>query len=82
MKFALGQEVKDIVTGYVGIVAGRTEYLTGCNHYGLAARKLDKDGKPRNWEWFDESRLVSTGKKLANYKAPMTSGPEQNPPQN
>jgi hypothetical protein len=81
MKYRLGVELKDIVTGFVGIAAGRTEYLTGCNHYGLAPRKLCQDGKPGEWQWFDESRLVPTGKVLKGYNSPNTSGPEQNAPE-
>ena len=72
MKYELGQELKDIITGFRGIAVGRTEYLTGCNHYGLCSQKM-KEGKPGDWQWFDESRLISTGKHLKEYIAPMTS---------
>lgn len=82
MKYQLGEELKDIVTGFVGFAVGYTVYLTGCNHYGLASRKLGTNGKPGDWEWFDESRLIPTGKKLKGYKAPNTSGPEPNAPEN
>jgi hypothetical protein len=79
MKYELGEELKDIVTGFVGVVMGRTEYLTGCNHYGLVPRTL-KDGIPMDYQWIDETRLRPTGNKLEEYKAPNTSGPEQNAP--
>jgi len=81
MKYALGVELKDIVTGFTGIVMGRTDYLTGCNHYGLCPRKLSKEGKLDDWQWLDESRLVPTGKKLLGYLAPNTSGPMPNAPE-
>jgi hypothetical protein len=81
MKYELGMELRDIITGFRGIVVGRTEYLTGCNHYGLAPRKLLDTGKPQEWEWIDESRLVATGKVLDGYESPRTSGPEHNAPQ-
>ncbi len=81
MKYRLGEELKDIVTGFKGVVMGRTEYLTGCNHYGLAPQKIKADGTVADWTWFDESRLASTGKNLKGYKAPNTSGPEQNAPE-
>lgn len=58
---------------------GRTEYLTGCNHYGLVPRAL-KDGIPMDYQWIDESRLRSTGNHIEGYEAPYTSGPEQNAP--
>lgn len=30
-RLELGLEVKDIVTGFRGIITGRCEYLTGCH---------------------------------------------------
>lgn len=56
-KFALGAKVKDTITGYTGIIAGRTEYLTGCVQYGLQKEGLTKEGYVFGWQWFDESRL-------------------------
>jgi hypothetical protein len=79
MKFELGEELKDRITGLAGVVMGRTEYLTGCTHYGLLPKSLTKDGKIREWEWIDESRLerVSNAKKEKGGKG---SGPGHNPP--
>jgi len=59
-KFKLGTEVQEIVTGFRGIVMCRTEFLTGCVHYGVATREL-QNGHPTDWEWFDESRLAWAG---------------------
>lgn len=56
-KFRLGAEVKDIITGFKGVIAGRTQYMTGCNRYCIQDRKLDKDGKPRDWVQLDENQL-------------------------
>lgn len=56
-KFELGQTVKDIVTGFKGVIIGRTQYLTTCNTYGISPRDLTKEGKRPEWEWFDEPRL-------------------------
>lgn len=61
--YELGEVLKDIVTGYEGVVMARTDYLTGCNHYGLLKQKLGKEGKPEDWQWFDEKRLVKVPKK-------------------
>lgn len=82
-KFELGETLKDIITGFHGVVMGRTQYATGCNHYGLVSRDLDKDGKPKDWQWFDESRLVSVpkaGKVKFNLTKP-TGGPYPNAPE-
>lgn len=78
VKYSLGEELKDIVTGCTGVVIARIEYLTGCIHYGLQA-KMNKDGKIPDPEYFDESRLISVGTKLKKYKVPNTSGPEKAP---
>ena len=63
-KFELNQEVKDVVTGFKGIIMGITEYNTGCIQYGICPQKLDKEGKTPEWLWFDGSRLKVTGKGL------------------
>ena len=58
--FELGQEVEDIVTGFTGIVRSRSQWLTGCNTYGVVSRKL-KDDKPQEPVWFDEHILKASG---------------------
>ena len=63
-KFELNQEVKDVVTGFKGIIMGITEYNTGCIQYGVCPQKLDKNGKTPEWLWFNGSRLKVTGKGL------------------
>jgi hypothetical protein len=63
-RFAIGSILKDEVTGFEGVVMGRTEYITGCLQYALCPRKMTKDGKLPEWHWFDEDRLKNTGRKL------------------
>ena len=60
-KYELGVELKDRLTGYQGIVVGRTEYLNGCHRYSLQSRQLNKDNKPAEWEAFDEMQLDPVG---------------------
>ncbi len=52
----LGSKVKHIITGFEGIVTGRTEWLTGCSTYGVRSASL-KDGLPSDAVWFDEVEL-------------------------
>lgn len=52
----LGDRVKDLVTGFEGIVIGRTEWLYGCTTLGVKSSEL-KDGKPIESLWFDEQSL-------------------------
>lgn len=53
-RFELGQKAKDIITGIEGIIISRSEWLTGCNTYGIVQTKA---GKTADAEWFDEMRL-------------------------
>jgi hypothetical protein len=61
-KFELGERVKDIVTGFSGVIMARSEFFTGCDQYGIAETKLNKEGKRGDWEYFDETRLIKIGK--------------------
>lgn len=60
----LGQEAKDIITGYRGIVMARTVYLTGCTQILLTPTKLSKTGERQTGEWFDEPRVQAAGSKV------------------
>ena len=57
MKFELGMILKDKITGFQGVAMAHTEYLTECVHYGICSQSL-QNGKPIEWEWFDEARLI------------------------
>lgn len=83
IKYDMGEILKDIVTGFEGPVLGITLYATGCTHYGLSSQKVQEDGSISDWNWFDESRVISTERQIVlNPKVPETpSGPEKNPPQ-
>ena len=45
-KFELGEVLKDKITGFTGVVMGRTEYFTDCDHYGLCSQKLRNEKNP------------------------------------
>ncbi len=81
-KFDNGQVLKDRVSGFQGVVIARTEYATGCRHYGMCSQELH-DGKPVDWEWFDESRLFLVIGEESVLEKPQvpTSGPFPNAPQ-
>ena len=61
--FELGQFVKDKVTGFTGIVIGRSNHISGCDTFGVQPATL-KDGAPQDCKWFDEPRLQATGKSM------------------
>ncbi len=62
----LGSEVKDKLSVFKGIVRGRTQYMTGCNIYGVQTQKL-KDDRPAKMVWFDEIQLKVLKSKKINF---------------
>lgn len=57
----LGEEVKDTVTNYKGIVICISEFLNGCRRIGVQA-KMKKDGTVADAIYFDEPQLRVVGK--------------------
>ena len=51
-----GKKAKDKVTGFEGIITAKCLYMYGCSQY-LLTPQIDKDGKKRDGEWFDEGRI-------------------------
>ena len=82
-KFAMNQVVKDVISGFQGVILARVEYATGCKHYGIAPQSVNKDGKISEWEYLDESRLMAVGTdvKLNGKQGKDPFGPCENPPQ-
>ena len=55
----LGDEVKDSVSGFQGVVIAVTTWLNGCRRLVLQPKKLDKTtGKPYESVTFDVEQLV------------------------
>ena len=73
-KIELGSEVEDKITGFKGVVIGRTEWRYGCVAYMVAPKKLTKEGKRQEADFFDEDRLTVT-KPVAAHKMRETGGP-------
>ena len=55
-KFENGNEVKDSITGFTGVVVARTEWLNGCIRYVVQSRKMGVDKKLID-NTFDEQQL-------------------------
>lgn len=51
-----GKKAKDKITGFEGIIIGKTSWMFGCSQYCLSPA-VDKDGKKRESEWFDKGRI-------------------------
>ncbi len=86
--FKLGDRVRDSLTGFEGIVIGRSEWLTGCNTIGLKSEQLEGGKAPELWLDQTRGQLIvaqaytlprSTGRPATALDAggPMMSTPQQ-----
>lgn len=89
MKIKFGAKVKDSVTGFVGFVVARCEYMNGCVQYEIEPATL-KDGVPQKSIWLDEQRVIPAQKaqkkelkKESSYipYRPHHGGPQNHPEQ-
>lgn len=55
----LGKMARDKVTGFEGIIIGKTSYLFGCDNYGVTPKASDGDIK--DTRWFDKGRIEIIG---------------------
>lgn len=66
-ELSYGQEVTDSMSGFTGKVVAITQWQHGCVRVAVQG-KVDKDGKRREAEWFDEPQL--TGKETKGAHGP------------
>jgi hypothetical protein len=69
----LGDQVKDIISGFEGIVTGACKYLTGCTQFSVIPRVDDK-GNFSEGHWFDEDRLVVTEESVVSIPSNSNGG--------
>lgn len=75
----LGDEVKDLVSGFQGVAVARYQYLQGCNRICVQP-PVNKDGKLSETATFDEPQLeVIEAQKVARQIA-IPGGPDKYPP--
>ena len=74
----LGLKVKDVITGFTGIVTTVGFDLYGCVQAVVKPSELSKEGKVQDGEWFDTKRLaiVSTKPVMARPGFIEVPGPE------
>jgi len=53
----LGSLVRDMVTGFTGVVVGTSTWLGGPARVGVEARQLNRDCKPLEGQWFEQGRI-------------------------
>jgi hypothetical protein len=69
----LGSKVKDKVTGFIGTITCRSEYLAGCVRYSVEP-PVDKEGKLPETVAFDEERLEIIPDPIPDVKSRNTGG--------
>lgn len=69
-RIELGDLVRDTVTKFEGVVIGDTQWLHGCRRLTVQPRELDKDGKQRESQGFDEHQLVLVKKGVVPVTSP------------
>ena len=73
----LGAKVRSKITGFTGIVTGRTEYISGCVQLCVTPRA--KDGKSLDSVWIDDDQLTVLKGGLSA-KSKKAGGPQDNTP--
>lgn len=68
----LGDEVKDMVSGFTGIAVCRHTYLQGCDRISVQ-RSVGKDGSLKESMAFDEPQLVVLKAQKVERKASATN---------
>ncbi len=72
-EFGLGNKLRDKITGFVGHVMARTNYITGCDRYSLISLNKEESIKDNSESWtnFDANRLefVSKGISIEDKKS-------------
>jgi hypothetical protein len=74
----LGDKVKDSITGFEGIVTGKTIWLNGCTRVGVQSDVL-KDGVPTEAQWIDEPQLKVIESQKVSMGPRDTGGPIPTP---
>lgn len=74
----LGTPMKDVVTGFKGMVDSVSFDAYGCVQISLKP-KVDKDGNIPDGFWFDAKRLKADGKRLMDVPPHLTTPPGKEP---
>jgi hypothetical protein len=75
-KFSNGEEVKDVVSGFTGIIDCSSIWLNGCIRYSIQPKMKEGETSKPDSIWMDEENLqkISDGVKKAIKPSP-TGGP-------
>jgi hypothetical protein len=71
--------VKDLITGFVGVIVARTATLRSDNRYAIVHPNQKNLKDDREWLYFDEAQLQRTEQKKVELNQ-LTSGKPGGPP--
>ena len=74
-KFELGDEVKDTITNFSGVIVARIEWMNGCIRYVIQSRVRSKDSKPVD-DTIDEQQLELLHKPKVKKEVAKKGGPK------
>lgn len=74
----LGDQAKDSISGFSGIVVAVTTWLNGCRRITIQPQALH-EGKPIDSQTFDENQVVVTKAKAFAEGSHETGGPRPEP---
>lgn len=77
-KISLGDEAKDTITGFSGIVVAVTKWLHGCERVTIQPKSLH-DGSPIEPRTFDAPQCELVTPKAQPVGDPRTGGPRPEP---
>jgi len=80
-KIKLGVIAKDKITGFQGMVTGKSKWLTGCDQVCLKP-SVNKEGKLQDGHWFDVGAVeyVSPGITAEDVRDDKPGGPRADTP--
>lgn len=70
----MGKKVKDVVTGFTGLVTGKLEALYGCTQYVITAPVNEKGKADDNKAVVDEGRIKVLGQGIRPKEVKAKSG--------
>lgn len=75
-RIELGVKARDVITGFEGTVASRTQHITGCDTYSLHP-PLRPDGRLEDGRIFDDQRIEVLN--AVPVTLPASTSPEPKP---
>jgi len=78
----LSDLVRNKITGFHGIVTGKSEYINGCTQF-LLSPTVSKDGEHRRGQWFDQTELENVKENATDVGSgtvPSVGGPMRDAP--